>query len=176
MGIFDFLKSPQTATNSAETDTVRRIVDSLEQMDPDRARYLAAFAYVLSRIARADLKVSQEETRAMEQIVEAHAGLTADQAILVVQIAKHQNLFFGATEDFLVTREFNRISTFEEKMQLLDCLFRVAAAEHLISVAEENEIKKVVSELGIPHEDYIKVRTRHRDSLAVLRKPEDRLL
>jgi uncharacterized tellurite resistance protein B-like protein len=176
LGIFDFLKSPDTARSSAETDTVRRIVDSLDQLDPDRARYLAAFAYVLSRVARADLKVSPEETRAMERIVLEHGRLPEEQAILVVQVAKHQNLFFGATEDFLVTREFNRISSYEQKIQLLDCLFSIAAAEQMISVTEENEIRKVASELGIPHEDYIEVRSRHREHRAVLRKPDDRLL
>lgn len=151
---------------------MRRIVDSLDRLDPDRARYLAAFAYVLSRVARADLKVSADETRAMERIIVEHGGLTHDQAIIVVEIAKHQNLFFGGTEDFLVTREFNRIATQEQKMTLLDCLFAVAASEAMVSVAEENEIKKVVSELGLSHPDYITVRSRYRDRLAVMQKPE----
>ena len=172
MGLFDFLKSTSAPAGNAETETVRRIVDSLDRLEQDRARYLAAFAYVLSRVARADLKVSSDETRAMERIIVEHGGLTQDQAIIVVEIAKHQNLFFGGTEDFLVTREFDRIATQEEKMTLLDCLFAVAAAESLVSVAEENEIKKIVGELGLSHADYISVRSSYRDRLAVMQKPE----
>ena len=34
LGIFDFLKSPDTSRSSAETDTVRRIVDSLDKLMP----------------------------------------------------------------------------------------------------------------------------------------------
>jgi uncharacterized tellurite resistance protein B-like protein len=172
VGLFDFLKSGPSPASSAETDTVRRIVDSLDRLEPDRARYLASFAYVLSRVARADLKVSADETHAMERIIVEHGGLTKDQAIIVVEIAKHQNLFFGGTEDFLVTREFNRIATQEEKMTLLDCLFAVAASEAMVSVAEENEIRKIVGELGLSHPDYITVRSRYRDRLAVMQRPE----
>jgi uncharacterized tellurite resistance protein B-like protein len=168
VGVFDWLRSSgDLRPAAAETDTVRKIVDSLEALDPDRARYLAAFAYVLSRVARADLKVSHEEARAMEHLVAEHGGLTEEQAILVVQIARHQNLLFGATEDFLVTREFNRITDREQKLQLLDCLYAVAAAEHHISVVEDNEIRKVASELALEHHEVIAVRSRYRDRLAV---------
>jgi uncharacterized tellurite resistance protein B-like protein len=154
---------------AAQSETVRKIVDALERLDPDQARYLAAFAYILSRVARADLKISPEETRAMEMIVVEFGGVSEDQAILVVQIARHQNLLFGGTENFLVTREFNKIATEEQKLALLDCLFRVAAAEDLISTVESNEISQITSELGLPHEDFIAVRSKYRGQLGVFR-------
>ncbi len=172
MGLFDFLKRSDEPSNPGRTETVRKIIDALDRLDPDYARYLAAFAYILSRIARADLKISPEETRAMERIVMEHGGLPEDQALIVVQIAKHQNALFGATEDFLVTREFNRISTREQKLALLDCLYSVAAAENLISLAEDNAIRQTASELGLSHQDFIAIRSRHRDKLSVLQKPD----
>lgn len=153
-----------------QTDTVRKIVEALDRLDPERARYLAAFAYILSRVARADLKVSPEETRAMERLITTQGGIPEEQAIVVVQIAKHQNLLFGATEDFLVTREFNKIATAEQKLALLDCLFAVAATENLISLAEDNEVRQIAGELGLTHQDYIAVRSRYRDQLSVLQR------
>jgi uncharacterized tellurite resistance protein B-like protein len=174
MGFFDFFRPQPSPGGGAETDTVRKIVDSLEHMDVDKARYLAAFAYVLSRVARADLKISPEEARLIEQQVKEHGGLTEDQAILVAQIARHQQLLFGATEDFLVTREFNRIASRDDKLRLLDCLYAVAAAEASVSVVEDNEIRKVASELGLEHSDIIAVRSRYRDKLAVLRQADNK--
>lgn len=170
MGFFDIFRSQPASASSGETDTVRKIVDSLEHMDVDKARYLAAFAYILSRVARADLKVSPEEARLIELKLREHGSLSEDQAILVAQIARHQQLLFGATEDFLVTREFNRITDREQKLQLLDCLYAVAAAEQSVSVVEDNEIRKVASELGLDHREIIDVRSRYRDKLAVLRR------
>jgi uncharacterized tellurite resistance protein B-like protein len=160
---------PSSKQPTAQTDTVRKIVDALDRLETDRARYLAAYAYILSRVARADLHVSALETGTMESTLCEHGGLTEDQSILVVQMAKHQNLLFGATEDFLVTREFNKITGVEEKLQLLDSLFRVAAAEGLVSVKEEEEIRQISRELGLEHSDYITVRSRYRDHLAVLK-------
>ena len=154
-----------------ETETVRRITDALDRMDPDKARYIAGFAYVLSRVARADLKVSQEETRAMERLVGDHGGLPEEQAILVVQIAKTQNQLFGGTENFLVTREFNNIATREQKLALLDCLFAVAAAEGSISAEEDGEIRRVSDELRLEHRDFIAVRYGYRNQLSFLNRP-----
>jgi uncharacterized tellurite resistance protein B-like protein len=174
VSILEFLgfKKSEADARAGETDTVRKIVDALDRLEPDAARYLAAFAYILSRVARADLQVSPEETRTMERILVENGGLSEDQAMIVVQMAKHQNLLFGATEDFLVTREFSRISTREQKLALLDCLFAVAAAENAISVVEDNVVRQVASELGLEHREFIEVRSRYRDRLSVLRKPE----
>jgi len=57
--------------------------------------------------------------------------------VLVVQIAKTQATLFGGTENFLVTQEFNRMATVEQKLSLLQCLFAVAAADKVISSVED---------------------------------------
>jgi len=146
--------------SSGDTETVRRIVGELEALDEDVARYLAAFAYVLGRVAHADLDISTEETRKMEKIVHDLGHLPEGQAILVVQIAKSQNKLFGGTENFLVTREFKEVATREQREELLDCLFAVSAADDSISVVEEEEIRRIASELGFEHKDYIVARKK----------------
>lgn len=160
------------AAPAAETETVRKIIDSLDRLEPERARYLAAFAYILSRVANADREISTEETRIMEQILERRGKLPQEQALIVVQMAKTQNLLFGGTENFLVTREFARIADEEQKLQLVDCLFAVSAADQSIISAEDTEIRKISSELGLPHSAFIGVKSRYREYLEAL-KPDD---
>jgi len=53
---------------------------------------------------------------------------------------------------------------------LLDCLYAVAAAENLVSTIEDNEISQIADELRIEHRDFISIRSKYRDSLAVLQK------
>src|SRR3990172_10418282 len=118
---------------SAETETVRKIVDALDRLEPERARYIAAFAYLLGRVAHADQHISPEETQEMERLVMERGGLPEEQAILVVQMAKTQNLLFGGTENFLVSREFEKIASREQKLALLDCLYAVSSADKSIS-------------------------------------------
>ncbi len=172
MSVWKFLgfENKPELRGSADTETVRKIVGALDRLEPERARYIAAFAYILSRVSHADLHVSPEETAAMERVMVEDGGLPEEQAILVVQMAKTQSLLFGGTENFLVTREFNKIATREQKLALLECLFAVSAADENISAVEDNEIRQIASELRLDHSDFIAVRSRYRRHLAVLKK------
>ncbi len=160
------------APAAGDTATVRRIVAELEAMSPDEARYVAAFAYVLGRVAHADHHISVDETRVMERAVARFGELGEDEAILVVQIAKSQNELFGGTENFLVTREFASIASREQKEHLLDCLFAVSAADDTISAAEEAQVRQIASELGFTHREYVGVRARYSDKRAVMQALE----
>ena len=158
---------------AAETETVRKIVDALDKLEPQRARYIAAFAYILSRVAHADLDITSEETDAMERILVERGGLPEEQAIIVVQMAKTQSLLFGGTENFLVTREFNRIADRDQKLTLVDCLFSVSAVDESIVSAEDTEIRKIASELGLSHGEFVAVKSRYREHLESLKKLRD---
>lgn len=152
-----------------ETDTVRKIVQQLDNLEPERARYIAAFAYILNRVARADMHVSDVEVREIERQVIRLSGLPDEQAVLVVQIAKTQATLFGGTENFLVTQEFNRMASIEQKLALLDCLFAVAAADKVISSVEDREIRLINDELLLTHDQYIGARFKFRQYLGVLK-------
>ena len=163
------LDEPGRVASPAQTETVRKIVQKLDQLPEEQARYIAAFAFLLSRAARADLNVSPEETEVMERIVMQQSGLPEELALVVVQIAKTQNQLFGSTENYLVTREFERMATREQKLALLDCLFAVAAADENITSEEDNVVKQIASELKLSHDEYIAARSRFREYLAVLK-------
>jgi uncharacterized tellurite resistance protein B-like protein len=170
MSIFKRLGLTSTPTaSSAETETVRKIVQKLDQLPEDQARYLAAFAYLMMRAAGADLTVSAEETAVVEKIVMNEGGLSEDLALLVVQIARTQGRLLGGTEDYLVTREFERMATHQQKMALVECLFAVTAADQTITSTEDNVVKQIASELKLSHKDYISARSRFRDYLSVLK-------
>jgi uncharacterized tellurite resistance protein B-like protein len=153
------------------SDNLQEIEKALEAHGPERARYLACFAYILTRAAKADHHVSDGEARLMEQIVGERAGIDTGQAKLVVQIALYSGRSRG-TDDYLVTREFERIASRDEKLALLDCLFAIAATDSPILTSEDNEVRRVASELKLEHSDYIAVRRRHLEHLNVLRRDE----
>jgi uncharacterized tellurite resistance protein B-like protein len=139
-------------------------------MAPEQARYIAAFAYILSRVARADMNISPEEVAEMERRVMSVGGMPEDQAVLVVQIAKTQATLFGGTENFLVTREFDQMATREQKLALLRCLFAVAAADNEISTVEDREIRLINDELQLTHMDFINARLEFKKYLTVLKE------
>ena len=153
------------ASNESQSAPLREMLDALDHLEPERARYLSAFAYLLGRVARADLEVSAKETHAMEALVCEHGQMPPDQAMVVVQLAKSSNLLFGGTANFLVAREFSALSTYEQKLALLRCLFVVSATEDAISAGEEAEIHRIANELRIEPADLVRLRVAHRQNL-----------
>lgn len=159
----------RASTAEGETRTVRAIAERLERLPPEQARYLAAFAYVLARVAEADLHVLDTEAERMREIVREQADLDAGEAELVVEIAKSQARMLGGTENYVVTREFRHIASRAQRGRLLDCLFAVAAADGEISAPESSEIANIGEELGFTRPEVNAVRARWREHLSELR-------
>ena len=158
---------------SGDTASVRRIAAKLERLDRDTAKYLAAFAYVLARIANADLEIDDSETAEMERSLSALSGLSEGEVALAIEIAKSQARMLGGTENYIVTREFRTISTREQRGKLLQCLYAVAAADGSISATESAEIVSIAEELGFTRLEANSLRSQYRDKLAVFQNRSD---
>jgi uncharacterized tellurite resistance protein B-like protein len=153
------------SSERAEFAPLRETLDALDHLEPNRARFLAAFAYLLGRVAHADQDVSVEETRAMEGSLRENGALTQEQAMVVVQLAKTSNLLFGGSANFLVARQFAELATYDEKLALMRCLFAVSTVDEAISMAEESEIHRIAKELKIEPRDLIELRVAHKRHL-----------
>jgi uncharacterized tellurite resistance protein B-like protein len=162
--------APAPTSAPGETATVRRIVARLEALPPEQARYLAGFAYVLSRAAHADFDVSEAETRLMERFVVEYGGLDDAQAVIVVQVAKVQSKLHGGTEDFVVTREFSKLATPEQKLALLRCCFAIGAADDSITAEEASEVNQIARELDVDRDALNAIRAEFHDKLSVIRQ------
>ena len=152
-----------------DTETVRRIVTKLDSLPPDRARFLAGFAYILARAAHADLDISAEETAVMEAAVRDLGELDEAHAVLVVQMAKLQSRAKFGTEDYLVTREFAGFATDKQKLAVLRAAFAVGAADDEISSAEAQSINEIAYELGIDRPTLNEVREAYVDQFSAIR-------
>ena len=149
-------------TNASDPSPLRELVTALDRLEPARAQYLARFAYLLGRVARADEHISDAETRAMESLLVEHGGLDGDQAMLAVSLAKASSLLVGASADFAVTQEFTDHATYEQKLALARCLFAVAASDERISISEEAELHRIVNQLRIDGPDLMQIRLQHK--------------
>jgi uncharacterized tellurite resistance protein B-like protein len=135
--------------DDSDTETVRRIVRKLEALPPERARFLASFAYVLTRAASADLEIADVEMATIERLIGEHGALPPAQAVLVAEMARTQSLLYGGTEDYLVTRQFKELSTLEERIALLRCCYLVGAADETITASESDTLQEIAFELDL---------------------------
>lgn len=155
-------------TDPADTETVRRIAGQLDALPVDRARYLAAFAYILTRAAAADMDISTDESRTIEQLIEEHGGLPEPQAVLVAQIARNQSLLYSGTEDYLVTRQFRELASADDRLALLRCCYLVGAADDTITAEESDTLQEIAKELDIDRAAVNVIRNEFAPKLAAI--------
>src|SRR5215208_780369 len=154
--------------DARDTETVRRIAGQLDAMPVARARFLASFAYILTRAAAADLTITAQESSVIEGLVAEHGGLPEPQAVLVAQIARNQSLLYGGTEDYLVTRQFRELSTEADRLALLRCCYIVGAADDTITSAESGLLQQIAKELDLDRDAVNVIRNEFSSKLAAM--------
>jgi uncharacterized tellurite resistance protein B-like protein len=164
------LDAPLPAGSPGETESVRRIAAKLTALPPARARYVAAFAYVLGRAASATLAVSDTEASEMARQVAEVGGLDEATAAVVVELAGTRAGDFGATEDYLVTREFKAMSTKEDRLRLLRCCLLVMAADDEVDATESWLANRMAEELDIERPDLNRVRAEFHDRISGIKE------
>jgi len=96
--------------------------------------------------------------------------LPESQAVLVVEIAKHQTQLYGATEDYLVTREFAKRAAEEQRIALVEACFAVVASDHTITAEEYAELTQIARELDLSREQLNVIRREYSQHLAAIQR------
>jgi uncharacterized tellurite resistance protein B-like protein len=157
--------APLPAAAAGDTESVRILQVRLAEFPPARARYIAAFAYLLGRAANATGGMSDAERAEILKIAQA-GGLEPATAPTVVDLAATLSGEFGATEDFLVTREFKAISTPEQRQRLIRCCFMVMAADDEIDATESWLVNRMAEELDVERPDLNAIRAEFHEQLS----------
>ncbi len=160
--------APGASAPVGETESVRRIAARLGALPPERARFVAAFAYLLARAARADLVISDLEAAEMARLISETGDIDPETGALVVSLAASRVEGYGATDDYLVTREFKAISTPEQRSHLIRCCLLVAAADADIDAQESWLVNRIAEELDVPRADLNRIRDEFTDRIAGL--------
>jgi uncharacterized tellurite resistance protein B-like protein len=130
------------------SESVKRIAAEFEHFDDPTARYLAAFSYVLGRLAASDQEIDDAEVAAIERALVEIADIEPGHARLVAEAAHIEAREKGGTQNYVATRDFRKFATREQRALLLKCLLQVASADGEISIQESSEILNIAAELG----------------------------
>jgi uncharacterized tellurite resistance protein B-like protein len=175
MGAFDkFLGRDKTTVverpvaATGETETVRRLVNELDSLPPERARLVASAAATLARAANADLRIGPEETALIEQLLMERIGLPEAQAVLVAEMAKLQETAIGGAEGYTITRGFREEATYEQRVNLLRACYAIGAADGSITADENATVGQIGKELDVSAEDVTAIRNEFSEQMSVV--------
>ena len=137
---------------------IREAVSGMDSLSAERRRFLAGYAYVLARVARADGVMNESEVAVIEQAVIEAGDLQRAQGALVSALASSVHSLFGATEDYAFTREVARVSSPQQLQRLLRACVTVGVADGRLSAAERTELYEIGRELGVASEEVDAIR------------------
>lgn len=159
----------RTAGRDAQPDSIAELSSELESIPPEDARFVAAFAYLLARIAGADLRIDEVEESEIIRHLERFGEIPTERAELLTKSALRMVDSHSSTDDHLVARAFRDMTEAPERLRLLRCLYAVAAADEKISTREDNEIFAVASSIGVLHEQVIALRSEFKQYLGSMK-------
>ena len=85
--LFGIQSSEESSNEVPMTDTVKSLVEHLGTLEPSEARFVAAFSYILSRVAYTDNGFEESEKDKIVEIVDNIAHLGSATCYLLVDLA-----------------------------------------------------------------------------------------
>jgi len=130
----------------------------------DAHRLHLATAALLVEVVRTDRDISTPERDAVLQAVGERFGLSLVEAATLAELAEQEAQ--RATDYYQFTSLINSQFSPQQKVQVIEMMWRAAYADGRLSAHEQHVLSKVADLLHVPHGDYIAAKMRARDATA----------
>jgi uncharacterized tellurite resistance protein B-like protein len=137
--------------------------------DDETIRIVVALAGLLGTVAYADRRYAPEEEQRIRRELELVQALTPAGVDAVCAALRENIVEISTIEAPFYARELLALADRDLRLQVLDALVDLAAADNEITVAETNVLRLTATALGLTQDDYNACQARHRDKLVVLR-------
>lgn len=121
-----------------------------------------ACAVLLCEVMRADGELTQAEQEKIAEILVQQFTISADEVNSIIETATQ--LSVHATDFYQFTSKINRNYTLNERIKIVELLWKIAYADGELAVIEEHIIRKIADLLHLRHSEYIK--TKHNNMLS----------
>lgn len=121
-----------------------------------------AAASLMFEMMRMDDQIQSVERQAVIDAVRRSFQLSEDEVGTLLQLAEEESL--QATDYFQFTSLINAHYSAEQKVQLIECLWRVAYADQHLDIHEEHMVRKIAELIYVPHKDFIGAKLRVQSS------------
>ncbi|MDI1278355.1 TerB family tellurite resistance protein [Methylobacter sp.] len=100
-----------------------------------------------------DDKVDPKEQDVILSLVHQNFSLTAEQATSLIELAEQQRK--QATDYFQFTSLINKEYSLEQKVRLIESLWKIAFIDGVLDMNEEYLVRKIADLLHVPHTAFI---------------------
>ena len=105
-----------------------------------------------------DDKVEPEEQEIILSLIHQNFSLTAEQSTSLLELAEQQRK--QATDYFQFTSLINKEYSLEQKVRLIESLWKIAFIDGVLDMNEEYLVRKIADLLHVPHTAFIMAKIR----------------
>jgi len=105
-----------------------------------------------------DDKVEPREQEIILSLIHQNLSLTAEQTDSLLELAEQQRK--AATDYFQFTSLINKEYSLEQKVRLIESLWKIAFIDGVLDMNEEYLVRKIADLLHVPHTDFIMAKNR----------------
>jgi uncharacterized tellurite resistance protein B-like protein len=134
------------------------ISESALSTDSDMKDPQLALAALMIEVAEADFENAPEEQEAILSIVKSSFKLKEGDAETLIQLAKTEHA--NATDYFQFTRLINDHYSAQQKIDLIENLWRIAFSDQTLDKYEEHVIRRISDLLYVSHSDFMTTKLR----------------
>jgi uncharacterized tellurite resistance protein B-like protein len=124
-----------------------------------------ATAVLLVEVMRSEPQIDAQERRLVLAALQDKFALTDDEVARLVELAEHVSR--EATDYFGFTSKINESFDIDQKVRMVEHMWRVAYADGVLSAHENHLMRKMADLLYIPHGAYVGAKMRARQALGL---------
>jgi uncharacterized tellurite resistance protein B-like protein len=122
-----------------------------------------ATAALLIEMMRADAEITKEELRAVKATIQSRFSLSREETESIIELAEEE--IWQSTGYFEFTSLINRSFTHEEKIKVIEYLWEIAYADHILDKHEEYMVRKISGLIHVSHRDFIDAKLRVKKTI-----------
>ena len=133
------------------------------KLTEDKLYFICLVGTLMASIAHVDNRLDPEEKKALKTCLATQFELKGKELILLFEVVEEQG-----RKDFdfhEVLAEINRLTSYNDRLQFMECLFAVATADGDLAYEEIEEIRRITKAMRIPHNTFIQAKVRARKIL-----------
>ena len=146
---------------SASLKKMAGIEPAEQRIALEKLQLQQSVATLLYETARTDHEVKDEDIEVANECLCQLLALSTEQAqaLLTHAAQPHQR----PTSYHPLVKAINEQCSVEQKYHLVECMWRVAHADHEIDMYEDHLVRKISELLYVPHRDFIAAKHRARE-------------
>src|SRR5688572_2553016 len=166
-----WLKPAAEAVAPEGAEQLKHVVAAqLPEADAESVLVVTAIAGLLGTVAYADRDYSGAEEQRVRQELERVHGMTKAGIDAICGALRAHIVEVSTVQAPRYSRLLVELADRELRVDVLDVMVELAAADGEISVAEVNLLRQAATALGLSQADYNAAQDKHRERLSVLRK------